>query len=123
MARSPQPQAKQEAPQLDFAAYSFDDLLEIKKEIDGEVESRKSKEIEVLRAKVAESAQTLGVSIHELFGLAPQPTKRETKHARGKQPPKYRGPNGEEWSGRGPSPRWMKPLLTKGKTKDDFLIK
>ena len=85
--------------------------------------SRKSKEIEVLRAKVAESAQTLGVSIQELFGISPQSAKRETKHPRGKQPPKYRGPNGEEWSGRGPSPRWMKPFLAKGKTKEDFLIK
>ncbi|MGP0042762.1 MAG: H-NS family nucleoid-associated regulatory protein [Rhodomicrobium sp.] len=46
-----------------------------------------------------------------------------TKHPRGKQPPRYRGPNGEEWSGRGPSPRWMKPFLAKGKTKEDFLIK
>jgi DNA-binding protein H-NS len=49
--------------------------------------------------------------------------KRVTKHARGKLPPKYRGPNGEEWSGKGPSPKWMKPLLVKGKTKADFLIK
>ena len=123
MARSPQPQSKHEVPELDFSAYSFDDLLEIKKEIDGEVKSRKAREIEVLRAKVAESAQTLGVSIHELFGLSPQPARRETKHPRGIQPPKYRGPGGEEWSGRGPSPRWMKPLLVKGKTKADFLIK
>jgi DNA-binding protein H-NS len=123
MARAAQAQSKHEVPELDFSTYSFDDLLEIKKEIDGEVESRKTREIEVLRAKVAESAQTLGVSIQELFGLSPQSTKRETKHARGKQPARYRGPNGEEWSGRGPSPRWMKPLLVKGKTKADFLIK
>ena len=123
MAKLPQPQTKQETPPLDLAAYSFDDLLDLKKEIDGEVESRKAREIEGLRARVAESAQTLGVSIQELFGLSSQPTKRETKHARGKQPAKYRGPSGEEWSGRGPSPRWMKPLLAKGKTKEDFLIR
>ena len=59
-------------------------LLDLKKEIDSEVESRKAKEIEELRAKVTESAQTLGVSIHELFGLSQQRAKRETKHARGK---------------------------------------
>ena len=35
---------------------------------------------------------------------------------------KYRGPNGEEWSGRGQTPRWMKPLIEKGKKKEDFLI-
>jgi len=112
MAKSPQPQSRQEAPKLDLSAYSFDALLGLKKEIDSEVESRKAKEIEVLRAKVTESAQTLGVSVYELFGLSAQPARRETKHARG-----------EEWSGRGPAPRWMKPLLAKGKTKEDFLIK
>jgi len=107
---------------MKFSAYSFDQLMEIKQEIDSEVESRKTKEIEVLRAKITESAHTLGVSVHELVGLH-LPAKRETKHARGKQPAKYRGPNGEEWSGRGPAPRWMKVFLAKGKSKADFLIK
>ncbi len=122
MARSPKQPSTQEAPQFDLAAYSFDVLLSLKKEIDSEVESRKAKEIELLRAKVTESAQALGVSVHDLFGFSAQPGRRETKHARGKQPAKYRGPKGEEWSGRGPAPRWMKPLLAKGKTKEDFLI-
>lgn len=36
--------------------------------------------------------------------------------------PKYRGPNGELWSGRGQPPKWMKPLLNAGKKKEDFLI-
>jgi DNA-binding protein H-NS len=116
-------QTKTEVPSLDFSTCSFDELVEIKKEIDSEFESRKAKEIEGLRAKVSESAQALGVSIEDLFGLPSHPGKRQTKHPRGKQPVKYRGPAGEEWSGRGPSPRWMKPLLVKGKTKEDFLIK
>ena len=120
---TPQPKPKKEAAQFDLASYSFDALLGLKKEIDAEVETRKTKEIEVLRAKVAESAQTLGVSVHELFGLPAQNGKRVTRHPRGTQPAKYRGPGGEEWSGRGPAPRWMKPLLAKGKTKQDFLIR
>jgi DNA-binding protein H-NS len=123
MAKAPQSQKTPEAPELDLSAYSFDELLALKKEIDGEVESRKAREIQALRVRVTESAQTLGVSVLELFGLHQQPAKRETKHPRGKQPARYRGPNGEEWSGRGPAPRWMKPFLAKGKTKADFLIK
>ena len=120
---APQPKPKKETVQFDLASYPFDALLGLKKEIDAEVEARKAKEIEVLRAKVTQSAQTLGVSVHELFGLPAQNGKRVTRHARGAQPAKYRGPGGEEWSGRGPAPRWMKPLLTKGKTKEDFLIR
>jgi DNA-binding protein H-NS len=36
---------------------------------------------------------------------------------------KYRGPNGESWSGRGLTPRWLAALLALGKTKDDFAVK
>lgn len=36
---------------------------------------------------------------------------------------KYQGPNGESWSGRGLTPRWLSAQLAQGKTKDDFAIK
>ena len=35
---------------------------------------------------------------------------------------KYRGPNGESWSGRGLMPKWMAALVAQGKTKEDFAI-
>jgi DNA-binding protein H-NS len=121
MARSPQSQPRHETPPpLELSVYTFEEILEIKRDVDAEVESRKAKEVDDLRAKVTDTAKTLGVSVEELFGLR---GRRQTKHPKGKQPAKYRGPNGEEWSGRGPAPRWMKPLLVKGKTKQDFLIK
>jgi len=127
MAKSPQLQPRHETSlPLDVSTYSFEELLEIKRNIDAEVESRRAEEVENLRVKVTETAQSLGVSIEELFGLpsvSRQRGTRETLHAKGKQPAKYRGPSGEEWSGKGPAPRWMKPLLAKGKTKADFLIK
>jgi DNA-binding protein H-NS len=122
MVRSPQPHPKHEAPPLEFSAYSFGELAEIKKELDREIQSRQANEMDHFLARVAEAAHTLGVSIDKIFGLSSD-RRRETRHARGKQPPKYRGPNGEEWSGKGPAPRWMKPFLAKGKTKADFLIK
>jgi DNA-binding protein H-NS len=121
MARAAQAAPKQEQPVLDFSTYSLSELLEVKKDIESEIHSRQAKEIEELRAKVAETAQTFGVSIEEIMGL--QTGKRGTRYAKGKQPARYRGPGGEEWSGRGPAPRWMKPLLEKGKTKEDFLIR
>lgn len=36
---------------------------------------------------------------------------------------KYRGPNGESWSGRGLMPRWLSALVAQGQTREDFLIK
>jgi DNA-binding protein H-NS len=40
-----------------------------------------------------------------------------------KVPPKYRGPNGESWAGRGAKPRWLVAAMKKGKKLDSFLIK
>jgi DNA-binding protein H-NS len=35
---------------------------------------------------------------------------------------KFRGPNGETWSGRGLTPRWLATLIAQGQTKDAFAI-
>jgi DNA-binding protein H-NS len=39
-----------------------------------------------------------------------------------KVPPKYRGPSGETWAGRGARPRWLVAAIKEGKKLDDFLI-
>ena len=39
-----------------------------------------------------------------------------------KVPPKYRGPTGETWAGRGARPRWLVAAIKGGKKIDDFLI-
>ena len=35
---------------------------------------------------------------------------------------KYRGPNGETWSGRGLMPRWLAGLVKQGRKKEEFAI-
>ncbi len=37
--------------------------------------------------------------------------------------PKFRGPNGETWSGRGLTPRWLAALEAQGRQRVDFAIK
>ena len=122
MARAAQKTPKQKVPVPDFSSYSYAKLAKFKQAIDGEIQSRKQREVEELRKRVNETAQTLGMSVTEIIGL-PGSGRRQTNHAKGKQPARYRGPGGELWSGRGPAPRWMKPFLAKGKSKEDFLIK
>jgi DNA-binding protein H-NS len=41
----------------------------------------------------------------------------------GKVAPKYRGPKGELWTGRGYTPRWLAALEADGKKRDSYLIK
>jgi DNA-binding protein H-NS len=46
------------------------------------------------------------------------------KSAAAKSPAKYRGPNGETWSGgRGRKPQWVVEALKQGKSLDDFAIR
>jgi DNA-binding protein H-NS len=35
---------------------------------------------------------------------------------------KYRGPNGETWSGRGLTPRWLSTLIAQGQSKEAFAV-
>ncbi len=39
-----------------------------------------------------------------------------------KVPPKYRGPGGETWAGRGATPRWLAALIKEGHSIEEFLI-
>jgi len=39
-----------------------------------------------------------------------------------KVPPKYRGPSGDTWAGRGARPGWLVAAIKSGKKLDDFLI-
>src|SRR5437660_5674402 len=39
-----------------------------------------------------------------------------------KVPPKYRGPSGETWAGRGARPRWLSALIRQGRKLDEFAI-
>lgn len=44
------------------------------------------------------------------------------KKAGGVVAPKYRGPNGETWSGRGLTPKWLSTLIAQGQPKESFAI-
>ncbi|WP_349282288.1 H-NS histone family protein (plasmid) [Polaromonas hydrogenivorans] len=56
-----------------------------------------------------------------------QPLAKVASPTKGKKPAvpspaKYRGPEGQEWTGRGTAPKWLNDLLVDGKTREDFLI-
>ena len=47
----------------------------------------------------------------------------KNKNAGAVVPAKYRGPNGETWTGRGLMPRWLAALVAQGRARDEFAIK
>lgn len=48
--------------------------------------------------------------------------KRSSKMAGATVAAKYRGPNGETWSGRGLMPKWLASLVAQGQSKESFAI-
>jgi DNA-binding protein H-NS len=66
-------------------------------------------------------AESLQREINQLIGGAAAGRTRRSGTIR-KVAPKYRGPNGETWSGRGLKPRWLIAAMNEGKELQDFLI-
>lgn len=53
---------------------------------------------------------------------ASRAVRKTAKTAGVKVAAKYRGPNGETWSGRGLMPRWLAGMVKEGRSKEDFLV-
>ena len=88
-----------------------------------------------LRAEMERRAAELGISADDLFSTAGQQAPAEQAAAKNgrrarkprddtgaKRAAKYRGPNGEEWSGRGRMPNWLVALEAEGREREEFLI-
>ena len=78
-------------------------------------------------------ADSIRAYIDDTSGKAAKGGRGKVKAASGKGPKpvkkagvavaaKYRGPNGESWSGRGLTPRWLTSLLAQGRSKEEFAI-
>jgi DNA-binding protein H-NS len=78
-----------------------------------------------LRADVEKALTERARDLHRQLGRPGRPTGRVERAStlRGvKLAPKYRGPGGETWAGRGAKPRWMAALLKEGHSIDEFAI-
>jgi DNA-binding protein H-NS len=93
-------------PKLNLSAMSVDQLMKLREEIN-KVLDRKANE---LRSQLS------------MLGVAFAHKQKGSLKGR-KLSPKYRGPGGETWAGRGAKPRWLVAAMKKGKKLDDFLIK
>ncbi len=65
-----------------------------------------------------------GITVDDLQGGKGRARKPATSAGKSLNPApaKYRGPNGETWSGRGLMPRWLAALVAQGRTREEFAI-
>jgi DNA-binding protein H-NS len=88
-----------------------------------------------LRTEMERKAAELGISAGDLFSASGQQAAAEQAAGKNatrarkprddtgaKRAAKYRGPNGEEWSGRGRMPNWLAALEAEGRKRDEFRV-
>lgn len=102
----------------------------------------RSKQYRKTVADIVATMRAFGITLEELrkaFGKKPagrakatQPAKSGRKakapkpagpaKARKPVPVKFRGPNGETWTGRGKQPTWLRTLVEGGRKADEFKV-
>ena len=92
----------------------FDSLVKLREEVENALVSR--------RSKLERQLEALGGSIASIGGKVARGGGRESALKGKKVAPKYRGPDGETWAGRGAKPRWLVAAIKEGKKLEDFLI-
>ena len=106
---------------------SVSELVDLRKEVERALNDRIGMEQSELRARIdalAALQMPSGRRASIANGTVARGGRGRRAHAlKGRKvAPKYRGPNGETWSGRGLAPRWLAELEKKGKKRDSFLI-
>lgn len=87
-----------------------------------EAEEMRVKELDEVIADIKEKIKAHGLTARDL-GFTVGSKKKSAAAAPVKPARRYRGPNGETWSGgRGRKPNWVSEALAKGKKLDDFAI-
>ena len=99
----------------------------------------KSKEFAATVHEIQAKMQAFGITVKDLQstkggrGKAKSSPAKATKATKAAKPPKarkasapvaakYRGPNGESWSGRGLMPKWLSALVAQGQSKESFSV-
>jgi DNA-binding protein H-NS len=77
-----------------------------------------------LREEIAEELKSRAASLQRTIDQLVGPIEHRSDPRKGhKVAPKYEGPHGEKWSGRGLKPRWLTAAMSEGKRPEDFLIR
>jgi DNA-binding protein H-NS len=117
-------------------AIQMTNLMDIQSQIgklQRQAEDIKRKDFEKTVQEIIAKIEAFGITEKDLF--SGRGGKLKAKVLKGRKPavkrstssgttvaPKFRGPNGETWSGRGLTPKWLAALESEGKSRADFVI-
>jgi DNA-binding protein H-NS len=99
-------------PKVNLSTMDIQSLMDLRKRIDERLRECRA-DIEKRLARLERSIGDKAIGLRRVGASS----------LRGRKvPPKYRGPSGETWAGRGAKPRWLVAAIKEGKKLDDFLI-
>jgi DNA-binding protein H-NS len=101
---------------------SLSDLNELLARVNRAIQGKKDEARQETLQKLKQLAVAEGFSLDELVGKG-HGGRRQRSDKGVKLKAKYVGPNGETYTGRGPTPKWLRTLERKGEKREKFLVK
>jgi DNA-binding protein H-NS len=105
---------------------TYQDILEQISQLTKEAEKARKAELAAVIADIRSKMAEYGITLNDIAGKARTSGRGKGRKgaapSRAKAAPKYRGGNGETWSGRGRRPAWVQAELAKGKSLEDQRI-
>jgi DNA-binding protein H-NS len=104
----------------DLSTYSLADLRALQNQVAEQIKARMEQEKAAARQQILAIAEHAGVSLKELLNGA-----GARKSLKGTSAPiRYRNPDdkGQQWSGRGRQPHWVREWLNSGKSIDQLKV-
>jgi DNA-binding protein H-NS len=98
---------------------SYADLINQAQALMAQAEQVRKQELANVIADIKAKMKEFGITLEDLGGTPG----RKASASKSKAPAKFRGPNGETWSGGpGRKPEWVKAVLAAGQNIEDFRI-
>ena len=105
---------------------TYQDILRQIDQLTKEAEKIRQSELSAAIADIKAKMSQYGISVSDIRGSETAPRspakRRAASGSRKKVAPKYRGSNGELWTGRGRRPAWVVAELSKGRSLGDLAI-
>lgn len=104
---------------------TYQEYLRQIEQLTKEAEKIRQTELSSAIADIKAKMSQYGIKVSDIVDKEPRkkasPKKKNTGMTM-KVKPKYRGENGELWTGRGRRPAWVEAALSKGRTLEDLAI-
>jgi DNA-binding protein H-NS len=102
-------------PAMNLKTMDIDALLSLRSDVDKRL-AQKRTELEKQLSRLRDDGNSGS-------GTVSARSSRRVSTMRGRKvAPKYRGPSGETWAGRGARPRWLSALMKQGRKIEEFAI-